>query len=75
MTIIVGQVPKLVGVNKGPGDLSGQLWHLVAKLAAVTGHGGTPEYHRTVQEAVSSARTGPAGASASDNRPPGRSDG
>gem|GEM_PF-6024973 len=36
---------------------------------------GTLEYHRTVHEAVSAAQAAPAGPPASDNSPPGRSDG
>jgi sulfate permease, SulP family len=32
LTIIVGQVPKLLGVGKGEGDFFGQLWHLVIHL-------------------------------------------
>ena len=32
LTIIVGQVPKLLGVGKGSGDLFGQLWYLMAHL-------------------------------------------
>ena len=32
LTIIVGQVPKLLGVKKGEGDFFGQLWHLVSHL-------------------------------------------
>ena len=50
--------------------LAGEIGQVRDMVAAVTGHGRAPEYHRTVQEAVNSARTGPAGASASDNRPP-----
>ncbi len=55
--------------------LAGEIGQVRDMVAAVTGHGGAPEYHRTVQEAVNSARTGPAAASASDNHPPRRSDG
>jgi sulfate permease, SulP family len=32
LTIIVGQVPKLLGVSKGEGDFFRQLWHLVSHL-------------------------------------------
>ncbi|HTZ22942.1 MAG TPA: SulP family inorganic anion transporter [Streptosporangiaceae bacterium] len=32
LTIIVGQVPKLLGVGKGSGDFFDQLWHLLAHL-------------------------------------------
>jgi MFS superfamily sulfate permease-like transporter len=32
LTIIVGQVPKLLGVSKGEGDFFGQLWHVVTHL-------------------------------------------
>jgi SulP family sulfate permease len=32
LTIIVGQVPKLLGVSKGEGDFFDQLWHLVSHL-------------------------------------------
>jgi high affinity sulfate transporter 1 len=32
LTIIVGQVPKLLGVEKGEGNFFGQLWHLVTHL-------------------------------------------
>src|SRR4051794_30981509 len=32
LTIIVGQVPKLLGVQKGPGEFFGQLWHLVTHI-------------------------------------------
>jgi sulfate permease, SulP family len=32
LTIIVGQVPKLLGVGKGLGDFFGQLWYLLAHL-------------------------------------------
>jgi SulP family sulfate permease len=32
LTIIVGQVPKLLGVEKGSGDFFSQLWHLVTEL-------------------------------------------
>jgi SulP family sulfate permease len=45
LTIIVGQVPKLLGVEKGEGNFFGQLWHLVTQLgqtqwlAAVVGLG------------------------------------
>jgi sulfate permease, SulP family len=32
LTIIVGQIPKLLGVKKGEGDFFSQLWHLVSHL-------------------------------------------
>jgi sulfate permease, SulP family len=32
LTIIVGQVPKLLGVSKGEGDFFDQLWHLITHL-------------------------------------------
>ncbi len=32
LTIIVGQVPKLLGVSKGEGDFFDQLWHLISHL-------------------------------------------
>jgi hypothetical protein len=32
LTIIVGQVPKLLGVGKGPGDFFSQLWYLLTHL-------------------------------------------
>jgi sulfate permease, SulP family len=32
LTIIVGQVPKLLGISKGEGDFFGQLWHLITHL-------------------------------------------
>jgi len=44
--------------------LAGEIGQVRDMLAAVTGHDGTPEYHRTVQEAVTSARTGPVDATA-----------
>jgi sulfate permease, SulP family len=37
LTIIVGQVPKLLGVSKGEGDFFGQLWHLVTHLGQARG--------------------------------------
>jgi sulfate permease, SulP family len=37
LTIIVGQVPKLLGVKKGPGDFFRQLWYLVAHLGQAQG--------------------------------------
>jgi MFS superfamily sulfate permease-like transporter len=40
--------------------LAGEIGQVRDMVAAVAGQGGTPEYHRTVQEAVTSARTGPA---------------
>ncbi len=32
LTIIIGQVPKLLGVKKGTGDLFQQLWHVITHL-------------------------------------------
>ena len=32
LTIIVGQVPKLLGIDKGEGNFFGQAWHLVTHL-------------------------------------------
>jgi SulP family sulfate permease len=32
LTVIVGQIPKLLGVTKGSGDFFSQLWHLVTHL-------------------------------------------
>ena len=32
LTIIVGQIPKLLGVSKGDGDFFRQLWHLISHL-------------------------------------------
>jgi MFS superfamily sulfate permease-like transporter len=32
MTIMIGQVPKLLGVEKGSGDFFAQLWHVVTEL-------------------------------------------
>jgi SulP family sulfate permease len=37
LTIIVGQVPKLLGVSKGEGDFFGQLWHLITHLGQAQG--------------------------------------
>ena len=37
LTIIVGQVPKLLGISKGAGDFFGQLWHLVTHLGQAQG--------------------------------------
>ncbi len=37
LTIIIGQVPKLLGVKKGTGDFFGQLWHLVTHLGQAQG--------------------------------------
>ncbi|MFY9927193.1 MAG: SulP family inorganic anion transporter [Streptosporangiaceae bacterium] len=49
--------------------LAGEIGQVRDMLAAVSDHEGPPEYHRTVNEAVSAARAGPAGAPASDNPP------
>jgi anti-anti-sigma factor len=40
--------------------LAGEIGQVRDMLTAVAGHDGTPEYHRTVQEAVASARAAPA---------------
>jgi MFS superfamily sulfate permease-like transporter len=32
LTIMVGQVSSLIGVEKGKGDFSDKLWHLVARI-------------------------------------------
>ena len=37
LTIIIGQVPKLFGVEKGEGDFFEQLWDLLGKLGAHAG--------------------------------------
>jgi sulfate permease, SulP family len=37
LTIIVGQVPKLLGTKKGEGDFFDQLWHLITHLGQVQG--------------------------------------
>src|SRR5690348_8435615 len=37
LTIIVGQVPKLLGISKGEGDFFDQLWHLVTHLGQAQG--------------------------------------
>jgi SulP family sulfate permease len=37
LTIIVGQLPALLGVSKGWGDLFPQLWHLLTRLGDVNG--------------------------------------
>jgi sulfate permease, SulP family len=37
LTIIVGQVPKLLGVSKGSGDFFDQLWHLLTHLGQAQG--------------------------------------
>jgi high affinity sulfate transporter 1 len=37
LTIIVGQVPKLLGVTKGSGDFFDQLWHLIGNLGQTQG--------------------------------------
>jgi high affinity sulfate transporter 1 len=37
LTIIIGQVPKLIGVEKGAGDFFEQLWDLLTKLGDVDG--------------------------------------
>lgn len=37
LTIIIGQVPKLLGVSKGSGDFFEQLWHVIAHLGDLQG--------------------------------------
>jgi sulfate permease, SulP family len=37
LTIIIGQVPKLLGVPKGEGDFFSQLWHLITHLGQAQG--------------------------------------
>jgi len=37
LTIIIGQVPKLMGISKGEGDFFGQLWHLITHLGQAQG--------------------------------------
>ena len=37
MTIMVGQVPKLLGVSKGSGDFFDQLWHIIGELGDTSG--------------------------------------
>ncbi len=37
LTIMVGQLPKLFGVEKGSGDFFEQLWHLVKSLGGTSG--------------------------------------
>ena len=37
MTIMIGQVPKLLGVGKGSGDFFAQLWHIVSELGNASG--------------------------------------
>jgi high affinity sulfate transporter 1 len=37
LTIIVGQVPKLLGISKGEGDFFDQLWHLITHLGQAQG--------------------------------------
>ncbi|HEY7732919.1 MAG TPA: SulP family inorganic anion transporter [Gaiellaceae bacterium] len=37
LTIIVGQVPKLLGVEKEDGDFFEQLWHLLGELGSTSG--------------------------------------
>ena len=37
LTIIVGQVPKLLGVEKDDGDFFEQLWHLLGELGSTSG--------------------------------------
>lgn len=37
LTIIVGQVPKLLSVSKGSGDFFEQLWHLITQLGRAQG--------------------------------------
>jgi SulP family sulfate permease len=37
LTIIIGQIPKLLGIGKGSGDFFQQLWHVVAHLSDTDG--------------------------------------
>ncbi len=37
LTIIIGQVPKLFGIEKGSGDFFQQLWHVIAHLGDTQG--------------------------------------
>jgi sulfate permease, SulP family len=37
LTIIIGQVPKLLGIGKGEGDFFAQIWHLAAHLGQAQG--------------------------------------
>lgn len=37
LTIIIGQVPKLLGVEKGPGEFFEQLWSLLGELGSISG--------------------------------------
>ena len=37
LTIIIGQVPKLLGVEKEDGDFFEQLWHLLGELGSTSG--------------------------------------
>jgi len=55
--------------------LAGEIGQVRDMIAAVSGNDQTPEYHRTVHDAVHAAQAAPAGTPASDNRPPRSSDG
>src|SRR5271154_6410311 len=37
LTILIGQVPKLLGISKGTGDFFQQLWHVLAHLGETQG--------------------------------------
>jgi sulfate permease, SulP family len=37
LTIIIGQVPKLLGISKGSGDFFEQLWHIITNLGETQG--------------------------------------
>ncbi len=37
LTIIIGQVPKLLGISKGSGDFFEQLWHVITNLGDTQG--------------------------------------
>lgn len=37
LTIIIGQVPKLLGIKKGSGDFFQQLWHVITHLGSTDG--------------------------------------
>ena len=55
--------------------LAGEIGQVRDMLAAVSDPGGTPEYHRTVHEAVTAAQAVLAGRLLMINRSPRRSDG
>jgi sulfate permease, SulP family len=49
--------------------VAGDIGQVRDMLTVVSDHHGTPEYHRTVREAVTAAMAAPAGTPGSDNRP------